>query len=203
MSSFDLYKTKVLCNDDLLLSVSFCATPADREINIYVAGIIDSLQQHGELIVHVDDFNDKLAHQICRNLSVNEDFRSKLWAEGYISLNEFTLPKINVQTPYDKSQITRLVDKFDKLKAKGHKRLNTDNYHRLKSGLDEFSNLKLEKLKSLVTPSILSEILSYRVHEKALPLILRWVLRGLPIDMAIAKTECALEASERFWKSRW
>lgn len=84
-----------------------------------------------------------------------------------------------------------------KIEALGFK-----DFAELKVGRDEFSSLRLPKLRELVSPDDARIVTGEFDDDSDIARCLRWILRGLPVEKAIKKVRTDLEITERVKERR-
>lgn len=132
-------------------------------------------------------FLDQLFEKLKFYLPHNKDFLLSLNEKSFDSENPIEFPE---KTESQKLIINANIKNFVK---KGKKNKFKD-YADLKSGgKDQFSSMKLEKLKTLIDNKVIDEINLHKFDDKHQSIAYRWVLRGLPVDMAIHKVKVDLE----------
>lgn len=130
---------------------------------------------------------EKLTDKLAAYLPYNKEFLLSLDSKVFNEENEIIFPKKS------KDQEKHIENKIKKFAARGKKN-NFKDYLNLKSGgKDKYSSMKLEMLKSLVDIKSINEISNINFDEKYQAVAYRWVLRGLPVDMAIHKVKVDLE----------
>ena len=95
--------------------------------------------------------------------------------------------------PVDKG-VKRIVDKGKKAKFK--------DYALLRTRRDEFSRMKFDELYRRVDSYTIQAIKNKKFDDKQYATVLRWVLRGLPVHMAIRKVNTDLEIQKYHEKRR-
>jgi hypothetical protein len=104
------------------------------------------------------------------------------------------LPTLPLETRKEEQHtgIQRLINKGEKAKFK--------DYAALRAGRDEFSKMKINELYSLVDSYTIQIMKKENFDDKAYAMVLRWVLRGLPIRMAIRKVKTDAEIASNIPK---
>lgn len=86
---------------------------------------------------------------------------------------------------YPENQQITIIEKIQELitaeKNSENEIAPVENYLKLKSGLDEYSELSMEKMEKLVPLEILKEARQYP-YKRLVLRFLRWYLRGLPLQ---------------------
>ena len=107
------------------------------------------------------------------------------------SCDKLTLPPIpklpdNISGKIIRGDIARLIKKGSKARFA--------DFAGLKSGRDQYSSIKLPDLAAQVGDEAMSKLSGFTDDLKAKTA--RWILRGLPVDMAVRKTKTDAEIGE-------
>ena len=87
------------------------------------------------------------------------------------------------------NQIQKFVARGDKNKFKDYLSLKTQ-------GRDEFSSMRLKELEEKMDEKSILEIKKENFDDKQKAVAYRWMLRGLPLDMAIRKVNVDTEVAK-------
>lgn len=141
------------------------------------------------------------------NFSVNVDHTEKFLEklEFFLPLNKELLLSLNDNNFLNESDIKfpnatnehniMIAKNIKKFIKRGNKNKFSD-YAKLKTfGRDKYSSIKLEKLKEKINPKTIKKVEGLNFDEKKQAVIYRWIMRGLPENMAIHKVKVDLEIS--------
>ena len=149
-----------------------------------VCAITETLEIKFQLIT---DEIEKISKKLSEYLPYNKEFLMSLNGKTFDDENPIKFPAKNAA---QERQISNAIMKFVK---KGNKNSFKD-YMGLKSGgKDKYSSMKIDKLKDLIDNELINKVLENNFDSKYEAITYRWLLRGLPVDMAIHKVKVDLE----------
>lgn len=149
----------------------FCARTETLEINFRI----------------ITDNMEKIADKLAAYLPYNKEFLISLDGKIFDDENPIKFPAKNAA---QEAQISKAIREFVK---RGNKNKFKD-YIGLKSGgKDKYSSMKIDKLKDLIDEEAIKKVSINEFDPKYEAVTYRWILRGLPVDMAIHKVKIDLE----------
>lgn len=132
---------------------------------------------------------EKFAEKLSSFVPYNKEFLLSLNSKKFDDEYDIVFPKKSKEQEIE-------IDNKIKIFAKRGDKNKFKDYLNLKSGgRDQYSAMKLENLKYLVSSDIIDKVLETAFDEKYQAVTYRWVLRGLPVDMAIHKVKVDLEVT--------
>jgi hypothetical protein len=169
---------------------------ADRRGTAYVYG---SLSTGGEIGFHVplSIYSDDWFRRLCDAIHHHHEYVYLLCSVKEVD-GRFVIPAAPSR---DGDAVVRLVRKGMDAKFK--------DLIALKSGRDRFSRMKLPELKAAVGEHVVEQaceglgIAGDDPDDDELAKVLRWIMRGLPVYLALRKVEADQVISENAAKSAW
>jgi len=189
---------RVACSDGRVVWISSDTTTSDLSMGSEgTAGVYCRMDDGGEFgfAVPLDIYDDKWFRRLCDAIAADAKFRASL-ADVEIVDDSFAIPSAPNR---DGGAAARLARKGGKAKFK--------DYAALRSGRDRFSGMKLPELEASVGDQARSDVRSKMAfvpegeRDTEIAKALRWLLRGLPIDMAVRKVAVDREISSSAGKS--
>jgi hypothetical protein len=153
--------------------VDFCASTETIEVNFTVK------------VVNFDRFTEKLS----LFLPFHKEFLLSLNNKNFESEKEIIFPEKNKsQKKVISNQIQKFVTRGDKNKFKDYLSLKTQ-------GRDEFSSMRLKTLEKKMDEKSILGTKKENFDDKQRAVAYRWILRGLPLIMAIRKIKVDAEVA--------
>jgi hypothetical protein len=154
--------------------VDFCASTETIDVNFTVK------------VINFDKFTEKLS----LFLPFHKEFLLSLNEKSFESEKEIIFPEKNKsQKKVISNQIQKFVARGDKNKFKDYLLLKTH-------GRDQFSSMRLKALEEKLDEKSILEIKKENFDDKQKAVAYRWILRGLPLDMAIRKVNVDTEVAK-------
>ena len=136
--------------------------------------------------IDVDKFGEKLS----LFLPFDKNFLLNLHEKAFSSEKEMNFPqKGKEQKKLFSNKIKKFIDRGDKNKFKDYMSLKT-------KGRDEFSSMRLKTLEDKIDKNSVVEVEKENFDEKQKAIAYRWILRGLPLKMAIRKVNVDAEVAK-------
>lgn len=140
-----------------------------------------------------DSFFEKLEFY----LPFNKDFLLSLNEKTFDTVADIAFPeRLDEQDMLIEENIKAFIKKGNKNKFKDYLKLKT-------KGRDKYSSMKLPELKSKMLPNHIKKVEDKNFPKNKQAVAYRWIMRGLPVDMAIRKIEVELEIAENVAKKTY
>jgi hypothetical protein len=168
------------------MTISFGFEPATQdEIDFFV--LTENIEVRFVVNnVDIDNFSEKLS--LC--LPFNKNFLLSLHEKTFSSEKEINFP------PKSKEQKKLFSKKVERFVARGNKNKFVDYVLLKTQGRDEFSSMRLKELEEKIGKKFILEIKKENFDDKQKAVAYRWILRGLPLDMAIRKVNVDTEVAK-------
>tara|TARA_B100000700_G_scaffold68939_1_gene76347 strand:- start:22300 stop:22890 length:591 start_codon:yes stop_codon:yes gene_type:complete len=140
------------------------------------------------------EYCEKFLEKLEFYLPSNKDFLLSLNGNNFKSESEIRFPNAtNEHSIMIAKNIKKFVDRKNKNKFSDYAKLKT-------FGRDKYSSMKIDTLKQKINPQTIKKVEKLKFEEKKEAIIYRWIMRGLPDDMAIRKVKVDLEVSSNVRK---
>ena len=161
--------------DEITLEISASSDPMDE--GFLILSGYSREHEYLDAKLPIGLYSKEWMKELVTGLKKNPEFRRDFFQLKMIE-SDFKIP--SPKSDMDKA-LNRLLTLKDKAKFQ--------DYMKLKSGRDAYSSLKGEELKSRISQNDQERIDKRNriLQEDDKAKIYRWILRGLPVDMAISK----------------
>lgn len=140
--------------------------------------------------------SEKFFEKLDFYLPFHKDFLLSLNKQSFENESEIKFPsRSNEQELMVAKNIKEFVSHGNKNKLKQYMQLKT-------RGRDKYSSMRLAKLKEKMSPITIKRVEKLDIEDKHQDVTYRWILRGLPVEMAIHKVKVDLEVSENVANNR-